>query len=269
MNEAVVVTGASGGIGRACISRLTALGFTVVAAVRSDAQATSLEPTVRCLRLDLSQPEDVARAAEEVRTFGLPLRALVNNAGASRAGALEDLPPETTREVLEVNLLGPLQLTRALLPELRAARGRVINVGSGEAFLATPLNAPYCMAKHALEALSASLRLELRASGIHVSVISPGQTETPILARAREQFAELSSRTSPPYRGLIAARARMAERTGAPPDRVAKAIARAVTDRHPRSRYFVGLDSRGAFMLGRIAPERVRQLIYRYVLGFR
>lgn len=141
-------------------------------------------------------------------------------------------------------------------------------MGSGEAFLATPLNAPYCMAKHALEALSVSLRLELHESGIHVSVISPGQTETSILARAREQFAELSSRTSPPYQGLIAARARMAERTGAPPDRVAKAIARAVTDRHPRTRYFVGLDSRGAFIVGRVVPERVRQLVYHYLLGF-
>lgn len=268
MSEAVVVTGASGGIGRACVSRLTALGFTVVGAVRSDDQAASLEPAVRCLRLDLSQPQDVARAAEEVRSLGLPLRALVNNAGASRAGALEDLPPEAAREVLEVNLLGPLQLTCALLPELRLARGRVINVGSGEAFLATPLNAPYCMAKHALEALSVSLRLELHASGIRVCVISPGQTETSILARAREQFAELSSRTSPPYQGLIAARARMAERIGAPPDRVAKAIARAVTDRRPRSRYFVGLDSRGAFIVGRVVPERVRQLVYRYLLGF-
>jgi NAD(P)-dependent dehydrogenase (short-subunit alcohol dehydrogenase family) len=269
MNEAVVVTGASGGIGRACVSRLVGLGFTVVAGVRSDAQAASFEPAVRPLRLDLSQPEDVDRAAEEIRSLGLPLRALVNNAGTSRAGALEDLPLEATRDVIEVNLLGPLQLTRALLPELRSARGRVVNVGSGEAFLATPLNAPYCMAKHALEAFSAALRLELHASGVHVSVISPGQTETRILARAREQFADLFSHTSPPYRGLIAARARMAQRIGAPPDRVAKAIVRAVTDPRPRSRYFVGLDSRGAFLLGRIAPEGIRRLVNRYLLGFR
>jgi NAD(P)-dependent dehydrogenase (short-subunit alcohol dehydrogenase family) len=166
MNEAVVVTGAAGGIGRACVSRLTALGFTVVVGVRSDSQAASFDPPVRCLRLDLSQPEDIARAAEAVRSLRLSLRALVNNAGASRAGALEDLPLEATR-------------------------------------------------------------------------------------------------------GLIAARARMARRTGALPDRVAKVIARAVTDPRPRSRYFVGLDSRGAFLLGRIAPAGIRGLVYRHLLGFR
>jgi NAD(P)-dependent dehydrogenase (short-subunit alcohol dehydrogenase family) len=269
MNDAVVVTGASGGIGRACVSQLTARGFTVLAAVRTDAQAASFESPVRSLRLDLSHPEQVSRAVEEVRSLGLPLRALVNNAGASRAGALEDLPLEATRDVLQVNLLGPLQLTRALIPELRPTRGRIINVGSGEGFLATPLNAPYCMAKHALEALSVSLRLELNASGIDVCVVSPGQTETSILTHAREQFAQLSSFTSPPYQALIAARARMAQRAGAPPARVANAIVRAITDRSPRSRYFVGLDSRGAFLLGRVMPDSVRQLVYRHLLGFR
>jgi NAD(P)-dependent dehydrogenase (short-subunit alcohol dehydrogenase family) len=269
MKEAVVVTGAAGGIGSACVSRLTALGFVVVGTIRNDDQAESLGPLVRFVRLDLSDPSQVNRASEEIRAFELPLRAVVNNAGMSRAGALEDLPLGAIREVLEVNLLAPLQLTRSLLPELRAAGGRVINVGSGEGFLATPLNAPYCMSKHALEALSACLRLELAPSGIPVCVISPGQTETAILARARKQFVDLAARTSEPYQGLVAARGRMAERVGGSPERVAEAIARAITDRRPRSRYFVGADSRGAFLLGRIAPEPVRKLIYRHLLGFR
>ena len=269
MKEAVVVTGAAGGIGRACVSRLTALGFVVLGTIRNDDQAASLGPSVRCVHLDLSEPSQVARAAEEIRAFGLPLRAVVNNAGTSCYGALEDLPLEAIREVLEVNLLGPLQLTRSLLPELRSAGGRVINVGSGEGFLATPLNAPYCMSKHALEALSACLRLELAPSGIHVCVVSPGQTETAILARARKRFVGLAARTSEPYQDLVAARGRMAERVGSSPDRVAEAIARAITDSRPRSRYFVGADSRGAFLLGRVAPEPVRKLVYRYLLGFR
>lgn len=269
MGDAVIVTGASGGIGYACVSRLTAHGFTVLAAVRSEVQAASFEPPVRTFHLDLSQPEGISRAVDEVRSVGLPLRALINNAGASRTGAFEDLSLDAIREVLQINLLGPLQLTRALLPDLRAAQGRVINVGSGEGFLATPLNGPYCMAKHALEAFSASLRLELDASGVPVCVISPGQTETPILARARAEFAELDTRTSSPYQSLIAARARMAHKAGTSPDRVADAIVHAVTDRSPHSRYFVGLDSRGAFLLGRLMPESVRRLAYRHLLGFR
>ena len=186
----------------------------------------------------------------------------------SRAGAIEDLPMATIREVLEVNLLGPLHLTRALLPSLRESTGRVVNVGSGEGFLATPLNGPYCMAKHALEALSESLRIELAGSGVFVSVVSPGQTETAILDAARGEFRELSSRSSTPYRSLIAPRLSMAERTGMPPARVAHSVAQALTSRNPRSRYFVGADSRGAFLLGRLAPARWRGLIMRRILGF-
>ena len=268
MKTAVVVTGASGGIGSACVLRLQDLGFSVLAAVRSDAQAAALPAGARPFRLDLSAPDRIHEAVAEIRSFDIPLRGLVNNAGTSRAGAIEDLSMDTIREVLEINLFGPLQLTRALLPSLRKGNGRVVNVGSGEGFLATPLNAPYCMAKHALEAFSESLRLELAASGVLVCVISPGQTETAILEAARSNFRVLSSRSSAPYQGLIAPRRRMADRTGMAPARVAQAVARALTSRNPRARYFVGSDSRGAFLLGRVAPAGVRRLFMRRVLGF-
>ena len=268
MKSAVVVTGASGGIGSACVSRLQDLGFTVLAAVRSDAQAASLPAGAKPFRLDLSAPSSIDEAFEEIRSFNIPLRGLVNNAGTSRAGAIEDLPMSAIREVFESNLFGPLHLTRLLLPSLRQGKGRVVNVGSGEGFLATPLNAPYCMAKHALEAFSESLRLELAGSGIRVSVVSPGQTETAILEAARADFRGLSSRSSAPYQPLIAPRGLMADRAGMPPARVAQAVARALTSRNPRLRYFVGSDSRGAFLLGRLAPARVRRLFMRRILGF-
>jgi NAD(P)-dependent dehydrogenase (short-subunit alcohol dehydrogenase family) len=257
MGAAVVITGASGGIGAACVSELSKCGFTVLAAVRDDAQASSVASGAITFRLDFSNSTAIEGAVDEIR-----------NAGMSRAGAIEDLSLDAFREVLEVNLFGPLQLTRLLLPELRATQGRVVIVGSGEGFLATPLNSAYCMAKHALEALSASLRLEIRASGVTVSMVSPGQTETKILERARAEFLDLEAKTSPPYRPLIAPRRNMAERHGAPPERVAVAVAKALTSRRPRERYFVGPDSRGAFLLGRIAPEAVRRVIVKYLLGF-
>jgi NAD(P)-dependent dehydrogenase (short-subunit alcohol dehydrogenase family) len=269
MKSAVVVTGASGGIGSACVLRLLECGFTVLAAVRNEAQAATLPAGAKPFRLDLSVPARIDEAVAEIRSLGTPLRGLVNNAGTSRAGAIEDLSMDTIREVFEVDLFGPLHLTRSLLPDLRQDAGRVVNIGSGEGFLATPLNAPYCMAKHALEALSESLRLELESSGVAVSVVSPGQTETAILEAARDEFRELSSRSSAPYRRLIAPRRRMAERAGMPPARVADAVARALTSRSPRSRYFVGNDSRGAYLLGRVAPDRVRRLFMRRILGFR
>ena len=268
MNQAVVVTGASGGIGSACVTSLRAAGFTVLAAVRTDAQAAALPSGAQAFRLDLSEPALVDEAVAEIRSFGLPLRGLVNNAGASHAGAIEDVSMESLREVIQVDLLGPVQLTRALLPDLRSGGGRVVNVGSGEGFLATPLNAPYCMAKHALEAFSESLRFELAPSGIPVTVISPGQTETPILEKARTSFQELPSRTSAPYRELVSPRGRMAERRGAPPNRVARAVTEALTSKRPRSRYFVGADSRGAYLLGRVAPGALRRRIMRTFMGF-
>ena len=269
MKSAVVVTGASGGIGSACVSLLQRYGFIVLAAVRSEAQAAALPAGAKPFRLDLSAPTRVDEAIAEIQSFGIPLRGLVNNAGMSRAGALEDLSMETIREVFEVNLFGPLYLTRALLPSLRNGNGRVITIGSGEGFLATPLNAPYCMAKHALEAFSESLRLELANSGVPVSVVSPGQTETPILEAARADFRDLPSRSSDRYQSLIEPRLRMADRTGMSPVRVAQAVAQALTSRKPRERYFVGSDSRGAFLLGRLAPARIRGLFMRKILGFR
>lgn len=268
MDQAVVVTGASGGIGRACVTALQDAGFPVLAAVRSEAQAAALPSGAKPFRLDLSEPASVDQAVEEIRGLGPALRGLVNNAGSSRAGAIEDLSMPSIRDVIQVNLLGPVQLTRALLPGLRLGGGRVVNIGSGEGFLATPLNAPYCMAKHAVEAFSESLRLELAPSGIPVSVVSPGQTETPILEKARADFTELPTRTSASYRDLVAPRGRMAERRGAPPSRVARAVVEALTAARPRSRYFVGGDSRGAYLLGRVVPGAIRQRFMRTFLGF-
>lgn len=124
------------------------------------------------------------------------------------------------------------------------------------------------MAKHALEAFSESLRLELADAGVAVSVVSPGQTETPMLEAAREGCRELSARTSRPYRSLVAPRERMAGRRGAGPEDVASAVVRALTARRPRGRYFVGADSRGAYLLGRVVPGGVRRLVMRRALGF-
>jgi NAD(P)-dependent dehydrogenase (short-subunit alcohol dehydrogenase family) len=269
MEAAVVITGASGGIGQACVSRLLARGFRVLAATRSDAQVKALPSDARSFRLDLSMPDRIDEAVQEIRESGIPLIGLVNNAGTSRAGAIEDLSMEEICEVLQVNLLGPVQLTRALLPDLRRNSGRVVNIGSGEGFLATPLNAPYCMAKHALEAFSESLRLELATSGVFVSVVSPGQTETPILKTARESFRKLATHSSDPYQSLVAPRRRMSDRPGASPDRVAEAVVRALTSSKPHSRYFVGPDSRGAYLLGRVVPGAVRRVFMRHLLGFR
>jgi len=155
---------------------------------------------------------------------------------------------------------------------LRACGGRIINIGSGEAFLATPFNGAYCMSKHALEALTECLRLELAPEGVAVCIVEPGQTDTAILQKSSRQFDELEGRFRKEgpesYVRGIRARAAMSARAGMSPDRVAAAVERALTARRPRARYFVGLDVRAAAVLGRFLPARLRDRIFTRFFGF-
>ncbi len=274
MNRAVFVTGCSSGIGQACAVRLSRAGFRVFAGIRCSPNSVDLPEDVTPVEVDVTSTESVAAASEVIAEalVGNPLWGVVNNAGISIAGPLEAIDLADVSKVLETNLLGPLRIVQTFLPMLRASRGRIVNIGSGEAFLATPLNGPYCMSKHAMEALSESLRLELASSGVFVSVVEPGQTQTAILEKAAGQFSEMEGRLDAARRDFygpsIRARGAMSERTGMPPDRIAAAVERALSDSNPKPRYFVGLDVRGAALLGRFVPSRLRDLFFCKVLGF-
>jgi NAD(P)-dependent dehydrogenase (short-subunit alcohol dehydrogenase family) len=274
MNRAIVITGCSSGIGRACAVRLSSAGFRVFAGVRNAADARSLESFCTPLQLDVTSPDSVAAACAAVAEDldGAPLWGVVNNAGVSIPGPLERVTIEEVRLVLEVNLLGVLRVAQTFLPQLRGTGGRIVNIGSGEGFLATPVNGAYCMSKHALEALSESLRIELAPAGIAVCLVEPGQTETVILQESRQRYSELEAVIGASHAGLydgaIRARAAMSARVGMPPERVAAVVERALTARKPRARYFVGLDVRGAVLLGRFVPSRLRDFFFTRVLGF-
>lgn len=273
MGGTVVITGCSTGIGKACARRLSSHGFEVFAGVRREEDASRLVSFATPVVLDVASTESVEQAAAFVTERAhSPLVGLVNNAGTSLPAPLELVDLEDVQRVLEVNLFGPLRMVQALIDGLRASHGRIVNIGSGEAFLTTPMNGPYCMSKHALEALSEGLRLELGAAGIPVVVVEPGLTDTAILEKGRSHYASLPSRFDAGdlarYQDLVDARAAMSARKGAPADRVAKVVQRALTARRPRARYFAGSDVRGAYLLGRIAPRRLRDLIFTRVLGF-
>jgi NAD(P)-dependent dehydrogenase (short-subunit alcohol dehydrogenase family) len=269
---AVLVSGCSSGIGRACAVRLSRAGFRVFAGVRdvSDAPPNRGTPVV----LDVSSCDSVARAAAFVSDHleGAPLVGVVNNAGVSAAGPLAALPLAAVRQALEVNLMGPLRVARDFLPMLRTSRGRVVNIGSGEAFCATPFNGAYCMSKHALEAQTECLRLELAPEGVAVCIVEPGQTDTAILRKVGREFDELEDRLRgeglQSYALGVRARAAMSARPGMPPDRVAAAVERALTARNPRARYFVGSNVRAAAVLGRFFPARLRDRIFVRLFGF-
>jgi NAD(P)-dependent dehydrogenase (short-subunit alcohol dehydrogenase family) len=258
MARLALVTGASTGIGRACATHLAGLGFHVLAGVRDLADAPyGLEP----LRLDVTSESDVAAAAERV---GAELGVLVNNAGIAINGPVEVVPLDQWRRIVEVNLLGQVAVTRALLPAILRARGRVVNMSSIGGRVANPLFGPYSATKFALEAVTDSLRREVAAHGVRVVSIEPGGIATPIwdkgLEEGRRVTAGMSEEASRRYATLIpavTAAAKRLARDGLPPEAVAEVVGRAVTARRPRARYVVGRDAKIQAVAARLLPDRV------------
>ncbi|MBE1494537.1 NAD(P)-dependent dehydrogenase (short-subunit alcohol dehydrogenase family) [Amycolatopsis lexingtonensis] len=263
-----VVTGASSGIGRACVAELVRRGAHVWASVRTDADEAELVraygDAVTVLRMDLRDPASIAACGERV-TAGGPVRGLVNNAGLARPGPLEYVPLEAFREQLDVNVTGQLAVTRAMLPALRIAEtARVVTVGSIGGRIAGPMVGPYHTSKFALVGLTDSLRAELAPEGIEVVLVEPGAVATSIWPRARAAAEEV--RATLPAAGLerysaqLAAAERSAARsarTGVPPRRAAEVVVRALTARRPAPRYLVGTDARVAAVLANL-PFRLR-----------
>jgi NAD(P)-dependent dehydrogenase (short-subunit alcohol dehydrogenase family) len=257
MPRLALVTGASTGIGRACAVHLGGLGFEVLAGVRDPADAPEgLEP----VRLDVTSESDVAAAAERV---GGELHALVNNAGIAISGPVEVVPIEEWRRQLEVNLLGQIAVTRALLPAILRARGRIVNMSSIGGRVANPLFGPYSASKFALEAVSDALRREVAAAGVRVVSVEPGGIATPIWGKgmddARRVVSGMTEEQQRRYSKLIAAVTKAVERIareGLPPEEVAKVVGEAITTDRPRARYVVGREAKVQALAARLLPDR-------------
>lgn len=277
---AVVVTGASRGIGEACALHLDRLGFSVFAGVRREADGDALKQKA-CNRLtpiliDVTDTASITSAvnivANGVGEAGLA--GLVNNAGIAVAGPLEFLPLARLREQFEVNVIGQVAVTQAFLPLLQKSKGRIVNLGSMEGRMAMPFLGPYCASKFALEALTDSLRLELRPRGISVSIVEPGVVATPILeksiAAAEEIVKNLPSQVHDLYDTAISAGRRVADelvKAAIPADVVARAVARALTAKRPKTRYIVGRDARLVAMMARFVPDRIRDWLMARQMG--
>jgi len=253
--RAVLITGASSGIGEACAVRLRDRGWRVLAGVRREGTAPE---GCEELLVDVTDPPTVE--FDE-------LHGLVNNAGIAVAGPLEFLPADELRRQLEVNVVGQLRMTQLCLPALRAARGRVVNMGSISGRNALPLLGAYAMSKFALEAMTDALRVELAPWGIHVSIVEPGTIKTPIWTRERpDPPAEALSLYGPrldAFRRLAVKRGT----AGAPPEDVAEVVEHALTADKPHARYLVGRDAKLRARVQRL-PVRLRdRVIVRRVLG--
>ncbi len=268
--QSVLVTGASTGIGAATVAELVGRGFLVWAGVRGEDAAARLADEhgahVRVLRLDVTDPDAVAAAGEQVTAAG-PLHGLVNNAGVALPGPLEFLPIAALRDQLEVNLLGQLAVTQAMLPALRAARdpaGRIVMVGSIGGRIAAPMLGAYHAAKFGLVGLTDTLRAELAPWHIRVILIEPGAIATPIWTRggaaASRLVEQMPDRARQLYAGQMARARKNADRSardGLAPAAAAAVIARALTDTRPRPRYLVGRDALAASVIARL-PYRLR-----------
>jgi NAD(P)-dependent dehydrogenase (short-subunit alcohol dehydrogenase family) len=272
----VLITGASTGIGRATTLHLARAGWTVLAGVRKpddgDALVADGGERVAPIVLDVTEPAQIAAAVERVEGHGGRLDALVNNAGIGYGGPLELLPIGDLRNQLEVNVLGPVALTQALLPALRRARGRVVLVSSIGGRVAMAFTAPYAASKHAIEAIGDALRVELRSSHVQVTLIEPGSVATPIWDKGRAQGDGLGV---PPelidqYGHVPAAMDKVlrdTERRGVPPEQVAKTIERALTARRMKARYVIGRDARAMLIAKRLLPDHAYDRVARRALG--
>jgi NAD(P)-dependent dehydrogenase (short-subunit alcohol dehydrogenase family) len=275
----VLVTGASTGIGRACAEHLDGLGYTVWAGVRKPSDADELRAAgsdrLRPVMLDVTEEESIAATASAVaeRAPG-GLAGLVNNAGVSVGGPLELVSSEEWRYQLEVNLVGAVAVTRAMLPALREARGRIINITSIGGRLATPFLGPYSASKFGLEAVTDALRQELRPFGVEVVAIEPRAVATPIWEKGRGSADEILARMPADrlelYRraidGLLKGISE-AERASIPPRKVAEVVAQALTAGRPRIRYVVGRDARMRLAVSRMLPTRTMDRLVARVMG--
>lgn len=271
----VLISGASKGIGRATALYLDAKGFTVIAGVRSEGDGESLRkagsPRLRTATLDITNEGQISQTArlvaEVAGTSGLD--GLVNNAGISVPGPLEFIQLDEFRREIEVNLVGQLALTQAVLELVRKAKGRIVYISSVGGRIAGPMLGAYHASKFAIEAITDTLRQELAPWHMHVVSIEPGAVATPIWETGAKTAERLLSQAPPRLLELYGeaisrtrAGAERAARRGIPPEQVARVVEKALTARRPRTRYPVGLDGKiGARIIARL-PDRLRDRLF-------
>lgn len=276
---AVLITGASSGMGKATALLLDQEGYTVFAGVRKerDAQMLKQQASDRLIPifLEVTDASSIAAAASLVsdKVGEAGLVGLVNCAGIGVTAPLELVPIPELRRQFEINVIARITITQAFLPLIREAKGRIINFGSVGGRVSIPFGGPLCAALHAVEALNDSLRMELQPWGIHVCLIAPGSIHTPAVDKLVED-SEAMLKTFPPEGARRYASAYKAfvqtfhehEEAGAPPEAAAKVILEALTARKPRTRYPVGPLSRRLPLLARWLPapvlDRVRLRLF-------
>ncbi|MCU1370460.1 MAG: putative oxidoreductase [Ilumatobacteraceae bacterium] len=272
-SQTVLTTGANSGIGLATVLEVARLGFHSVGSVRSDAKAEIVHAAaadagveVETVLLDVTDPEACERAVE-----GLPpLYGLVNNAGYALTGAVEDVGDDEAHRLFETMVHAPMRLARLALPGLRTGEGgRIINISSIAGLSTAPFAGHYTGAKHALEALSDALRMEVAGEGVKVVLVEPGGFKTGIweeFERDIDRRDAEGTRHGSAYRRSLQGQ-RLLEPIMGSPAGCAKVIGGALTSSMPRARYLVGIDAQAILLAQRLTPTLVKDRVVRFALG--
>ena len=269
-----LVTGAGRGIGEAITLRLARAGWTVFAGVRDHAgreRLTAADGVIEPIQLDITDGEHIHALPDQLPDR---LDALVNNAAIGVLGPVEAVSLADLRRQLDVNVVGQVAVTQAVLPLLRTARGRIVFISSTGGRMVVPLEGAYGASKFALEALADALRLELRPWHIGVSLVEPGPTDTGSWRGIQHMIDDMDERMSPAHRdlysrhtaGLRSVVGRLQSRA-IPPDAVARVVERALTARRPRARYLAGADAHAMMAMNAVLPTRVGDAVGARISG--
>ena len=264
--KAVLVTGASTGIGRYITERLANEGFFVYAGARKQADMDALNAidNVRAVRLDVTVQEEIDAAVKTVEEGGLGLYGVVNNAGIFLGGPLTDVSVDELHWIMNVNVYGVYRVTKAFAPMIIESGGRITTIGSISGILAGPFGGHYSMTKHAIEAYTDSLAAEMESLGVAVSVIEPGNYDSRIadsaLRRMREENAMYAREGSPFAERFEEWLNRDWDRSEyKPPEEVAEATYQFFTSDAPLRRYMVVPNEQEAgWTIGQIMREMVQ-----------
>ena len=275
--RSVVITGASRGLGLASAAHLYKLGWRVVGAMRSPdvglerlraaTRAAADDPRLIGVRLDLDDPSSIATAAKAIEEkVGTP-DALVHNAGIAAVGCAEEMPFEVWEQLFRTNLFGPVRLTKALLPSMRAAgRGRIVVVSSQGGIRGMPSISAYSAAKGALERWAEALAEEVAPFGLGVSILVAGMFKTDILTEQTVHYGDLSGPYAMHYAGIERMGRSMMRLLANPPERFGPALASALAERAPFVRRTVGVDARMLLVGSRLLPGRLLHHAVRWAM---
>jgi NAD(P)-dependent dehydrogenase (short-subunit alcohol dehydrogenase family) len=263
ISKAVLVTGASSGIGRKITEHLAASGYFVYATARKeeDLKALGAIKNVQPLHLDVTQPADIAAAVEVVTKGGRGLYGLANNAGVATFGTIDKMRMEEFDLTMKVNAYGPVMMIKAFAPLIIAEKGRIINISSPSGITdgGGPEIVAYVMSKHAVEGLTDSLVLQLGPLGVHVSAVEPGAYRSDIDKNMLARFTEDEKAH------MLEVLGPMLETTFPEAEEVAVAVAQALSEPNPKRRYLAiprnARDRINSRMAERLARWQMKQLV--------